>query len=98
MKNLIKAVAISLVIAFIAQDIAWAYSDSLAAPSELLQEEIQEEALVRNLGGFLRFLTLTGDENGNVINYSNIARETGTSYHTVKESFQILEDTLVGFF
>lgn len=62
-----------------------------------LKEEIQEEALVRNLGGFLRFLTLAGDENGNVINYSNIARETGTSYHTVKEYFQILEDTLIGF-
>ena len=62
-----------------------------------LKEEIKEEALVRNLGGFLRFLTLAGDENGNVINYSNIARETGTSYHTVKEYFQILEDTLIGF-
>ena len=62
-----------------------------------LKEEIEREALVRNLGGFLRFLTLAGDENGNVINYSNIARETGTSYKTVKEYFQILEDTLIGF-
>ena len=63
-----------------------------------LKEEIQEEAIVRNLSNFLRFLVLAGDENGNVINYSNIARETGTSYHTVKEYFQILEDTLMGFF
>lgn len=63
-----------------------------------LKEEIQEEAIVRNLSGFLRFLLLAGDENGNIINYSNIARETGTSYHTVKEYFQILEDTLIGFF
>ncbi len=63
-----------------------------------LKEEIQEEALVRNLGGFLIFLSLAGDENGNIINYSNIARETGTNYHTVKEYFQILEDTLIGFF
>lgn len=62
-----------------------------------LKEEIQEEALVRNLGGFLRFLTLAADENGNILNYSNIARETGTSYKTVKEYFQLLEDTLVGF-
>lgn len=62
-----------------------------------LKEEIQAEALVRNLGGFLRFLTLASDENGNIINYSNIARETGTTYKTVKEHFQILEDTLIGF-
>ncbi len=62
-----------------------------------LKEEIEQEALVRNLGGFLRFLMLAGDENGNIINYSNIARETGTSYNTVKEYFQVLEDTLIGF-
>ena len=63
-----------------------------------LKEEIKAEALVRNLGNFLRFLTLAADENGNVLNFSNIARETGNSYHTVKEYFQILEDTLIGFF
>ncbi len=62
-----------------------------------LKEEIQQEALVRNLGNFLRFLALAADENGNIINYSSIARETGTSYNTVKDYFQILEDTLVGF-
>ena len=61
-----------------------------------LKEEIEQEALLRNLGGFLRFLTIAADENGNLINYSNIARETGTSYHTVKEYFKILEDTLIG--
>ena len=60
-----------------------------------LKEEIEQEALTRNLGGFLRFLTFAGDENGNIINYSNIAREVGTSYQTVKEYFRILEDTLV---
>lgn len=63
-----------------------------------LKEEIELEARVRNLGGFVRFLTLAADENGNILNYSNIARETGTTYQTVKEYFQILEDTLVGFF
>ena len=63
-----------------------------------LKEEVQAEAIVRNVGSFLRFLSLAGDENGNVINYSNISRETGTTYKTVKEYFQILEDTLIGFF
>jgi predicted AAA+ superfamily ATPase len=63
-----------------------------------LKEEVQQEALTRNVGGFLRFLTLAGDENGHIINYSNIARETGVSYHTIKEYFHILEDTLIGVF
>lgn len=62
-----------------------------------LEEEIKAEAIVRNLGGFLRFLKLAGNENGNIINYSTVARETGTSYQTIKEYFQVLEDTLVGF-
>lgn len=61
-----------------------------------LKEEIQQEALVRNLGNFLRFLDLAADENGNVMNYSHLAREIGTSYNTVKEYFQVLEDTLIG--
>ena len=63
-----------------------------------LKEEIQAEAIVRNLGGFLRFLVLAADENGNILNYSNLARETGTNYQTIKDYFQILEDTLIGFF
>lgn len=63
-----------------------------------LKEEIEAEALTRNLGSFLRFLTLAADNNGNIINYSTIARECGVSYQTVKEYFKILEDTLIGFF
>ena len=62
-----------------------------------LEEEIKQEALIRNIGGFLRFLKLTADENGNIINYSNLARETGNERRAVKEFFQILEDTLIGF-
>ena len=63
-----------------------------------LEQEIKQEALVRNIGGFIRFLNLAADANGYVINYSTIARECGVSYKVVQEYFQILEDTLVGFF
>lgn len=62
-----------------------------------LQEEIRAEALVRNIKGFVRFLKIAAQENGEQINLSNIARDTGTDRSTVKEFFQILEDTLVGF-
>lgn len=62
-----------------------------------IKEEIEAEALVRKTGSFLRFLPLAASENGNLLNYSAIARETGTSYQAVKEHFQILRDTLLGF-
>ncbi len=73
--------------------------DSLRAYVEVyLKEEIQAEAYTRKLDCFIRFLDLAADSNGNIINYSTISRECGVSYNTVKDYFQILEDTLVGFF
>jgi predicted AAA+ superfamily ATPase len=63
-----------------------------------LREEIEVEAQVRNLSGFIRFLPMAAAENGNIVNFSNIARETSISLHTVKSYYQILEDTLLGFF
>lgn len=63
-----------------------------------LQEEIKAEALVRNLSAFMSFIDFVAEENGNEINYSNIAGDIGVSANTVKEYFQILEDTLLGFF
>ncbi len=63
-----------------------------------LSEEIELEANIRNLGGFLRFLPLAAAQNGEIVNYTNIARETGVSYKTIREHYKILEDTLLGFF
>jgi predicted AAA+ superfamily ATPase len=36
--------------------------------------------------------------NGSLINFSSIARDVGVADKTVKSYFQILEDTLIGFF
>ena len=63
-----------------------------------LEEEIKQEALVRNLGAFVKFLPLAGEESGNILNFSNLSREIGVSYKTVQEYFQILVDTLIIFF
>ncbi|MGA1869919.1 MAG: ATP-binding protein [bacterium] len=63
-----------------------------------IDEEIKLEAQLRNIGGFLRFLSIAASENGNMVNFSNIARETGVKHLTVKSFYQILEDTLVGYF
>lgn len=62
-----------------------------------LKEEVQQEALVRNIPAFSRFLELAAHENGNILNFQNIARETGVSSKTIKEYFEILQDTLLGF-
>lgn len=62
-----------------------------------LNEEIKLEALVRNLEAFSQFLHLSAEINGQIINYSNLSRDIGVSSITVKEYYQILEDTLLGF-
>ncbi|MFC1585890.1 ATP-binding protein [Fibrobacterota bacterium] len=63
-----------------------------------LKEEILAEALVRNAGRFIKFLPLAADASGTIINFSNIGHDTGVSHNTVREYFQILEDTLIGSF
>lgn len=63
-----------------------------------LKEEIESEALSRNIGGFIRFLSIAAQTNGEQLNYSNIARDVQISDVTVREYFKILEDTLIGFF
>ncbi len=63
-----------------------------------LKEEIQEEGLVRNLPGFARFLDLVGFTHGEMINYANVARDCAIDAKTVKEYYQILVDTLIGYF
>lgn len=65
--------------------------------ADYLTEEIQAEGLVRNLPGFARFIDLAGFCNGQMLNYANIARDCAIDAKTVKEYFQILEDTLVGY-
>lgn len=62
-----------------------------------LKEEIQAEALVRNLSGFSNFLKAAAMTDGEMVNYQNIAQDCGVSAKTVKEYFNILTDTLIGY-
>lgn len=62
-----------------------------------LKEEIKEEALVRNLATFQRFLEVAALTDGEMINYNNIAQDCGVSATSVKSYFDILEDTLIGY-
>ncbi len=63
-----------------------------------LNEEIREEALSRNLRTFSRFLEVAAISNGEMIVYKNIAQDCGIDYRTVKDYFEILVDTLTGYF
>lgn len=63
---------------------------------DYLKEEIVAEALTRNIPAFSRFLEVAALSNGEILNYTNIARECGVSSPTVRDYFQILEDTLIG--
>ena len=62
-----------------------------------LKEEIKEEALVRNLDAFQRFLEVAAPTDGETINNNNIAQECGVHATTVSSYFDILEDTLIGY-
>lgn len=72
---------------------------SLAAYVEdYLTQEIQEEGLVRSLPNFARFLDAIPFCNGEMIKFSNIASDCGVDAKTVQNYFDILVDTLLGYF
>ncbi|MDO5342837.1 MAG: AAA family ATPase [Bacteroidia bacterium] len=62
-----------------------------------LQTEIVEEALVRNLQSFTRFLDAAALTSGEMLVYNNVASDCGVSAVTAKAYFEILIDTLFGF-
>jgi predicted AAA+ superfamily ATPase len=70
--------------------------DLKAYTGDYLKEEIQAEALTRNLPAFSRFLKSAAMTNGMLLNYSNAARDAGVAVKTIREYYQILEDTLIG--
>ncbi len=72
--------------------------ETLRAYTQLyLKEEIQAEAIVRNLPGFARFLPIAALFHGQIINVTNIAREAGVARTTVHGYLEILEETLLCF-
>jgi predicted AAA+ superfamily ATPase len=62
-----------------------------------LQEEIRAEALVRSVESFSRFLQVAALTNSQLLNYASVASDTGIPARTVREHYQMLEDTLIGF-
>ena len=63
-----------------------------------LQDEIVAEAKIRNVTIFAKFLHAAAFSQSEIVNYTSIAADCGVSAITIKEYFQILEDTLLGYF
>jgi uncharacterized protein len=61
-----------------------------------LKEEVQQEGLTRNIGSFSKFLEAASFSQGQIVNYSAIARELGINRFIVSSYFDILEDLLLG--
>lgn len=62
-----------------------------------LREEVQAEALVRDIGGYSRLLDLVAASSGRVINLHALSRDAAVSYETARRYLDVLEDTLVLF-
>ena len=62
-----------------------------------LKEEIQEEALVRKLQSFARFLELSALTSGDMINFASLSNDVAIPASTIRGYYTILEDTLIGF-
>ena len=60
-----------------------------------IREEVMQEGLTRNIGAFNRFLETASFSQGNVINFSDIARELSLKRAMVANYFDILEDLLL---
>ncbi len=73
-----------------ARDILGAYVNTY------LRQEIQQEALVNDIGSFHRFLRVAALMHGQIVNVAGIARDAGIARTTVHRYFDVLVDTLIG--
>ena len=69
--------------------------DLTAYVTTYLEEEIRQEAVVRRLEHFAKFLELAASESGQIVNLTRLASEIGISHTTVAGYYQILEDCLI---
>jgi predicted AAA+ superfamily ATPase len=63
-----------------------------------LKEEILEEQIVRNILPFKKFLNIASQTSSRIVNFQKIADDIKVDWSTVKTYFEILEDSLLGFF
>jgi predicted AAA+ superfamily ATPase len=71
--------------------------DLRAYVGDYLKEEVAAEALISNIPSFAEFLRVAAITSSELLNYTNVARESGVSAKVVRSYFDILEDTYLGF-
>lgn len=71
--------------------------NTLAAYVELyIENEIRQEHIVADMGAFVRFLRLAAYESGQCVNFTKLAGAVGVAVNTLRNFYQVLEDTCVG--
>lgn len=63
--------------------------------STYLKEEIQAEALTKNIEGFSRFLFVAASKSGEFLDFAKLGSQASISQKTSSRFFEILEDTLI---
>lgn len=71
--------------------------DLAAYINTYLTEEIAAEGAARNIPAFARFLNTAALTNSQILNYTNIASDAQIPVQTVRQWYQVLEDTLLGY-
>lgn len=69
----------------------------MAYADTYLREEIQAEALVRDVGSYGRLLEMAAVSSGKILNLNSLCREAGIRYETARRYLDVLIDTLVAF-
>src|SRR3990167_5638577 len=64
---------------------------------DYLREEVMQEGLTRNLAAFSRFLETASFSQRQILNISDMARESSNKQKNVSNYFDLLEDLLIGF-
>jgi len=62
-----------------------------------LREEVQAEALVRDLGGYVRMLDFVAAASGTTVNVNALCRAAEIRHETARRYLDVLEETLVMF-
>ncbi len=62
-----------------------------------LTKEIQASAFVRKIENYSRFLKFSALSSGELLNFENLASDAMISSRTIKDYYQLLEETLIGY-
>ncbi|MBQ3800373.1 MAG: ATP-binding protein [Treponema sp.] len=79
---------------FLSQDVE---EDLAAYVDSYLTEEIAAEGAARNIPAFARFLNTAALTNAQLVNYTNIANDAQLPVQTVRQWYDVLTDTLLGY-